>query len=149
MHASGGRDSILLVRLAVIGPCRGDVSMLARMADVVLNGAAVSRAIYLGADDAVDETVALWAKALVGPDLSHDPGISVVGKMVLRHRRRGCRVREVGGPNDLQRLERLRFRRLPGSLELVNLASAVPSLLGGARHHLGAKRRHPPVADHP
>jgi hypothetical protein len=72
MRASGGRDSIPLVRLAVIGPSGGDVSMFARMADLLLNGAAVRRAIYLGADDAVDETVALWAKALVGPDLSHD-----------------------------------------------------------------------------
>jgi hypothetical protein len=74
MHASGGRDSIAFVRLAVIGPSGGDVSMLARMAELLLNGAAVQRAIYLGADDALDECVASWAEALVGPELS-DEGI--------------------------------------------------------------------------
>ncbi len=72
MHARGGRDSIAIVRLAVIGPSGGDVSMLARMAELLLNGAAVERAIYLGADDALDECVALWAQALVGPDRGDD-----------------------------------------------------------------------------
>jgi hypothetical protein len=48
--------------------------MLARMAELLLNGAAVQRAIYLGADDALDECVASWAESLVGPELS-DEGI--------------------------------------------------------------------------
>jgi hypothetical protein len=74
MHARGGRDSIALVRLAVIGPSGGDVSTLARMAELLLHGAAVERAIYLGADDALDACVALWAEALVGPDRG-DEGI--------------------------------------------------------------------------
>jgi hypothetical protein len=46
--------------------------MLARMAELLLNGAAVERAIYLGADDALDECVAQWAQALVGPDRGDD-----------------------------------------------------------------------------
>jgi hypothetical protein len=72
MHASGGRGNIPLVRLAVIGPSGGDVSMFARMVELLLNGARVDRAIYLGADDVLDETVALWAQALVGPDPTDD-----------------------------------------------------------------------------
>jgi hypothetical protein len=46
--------------------------MLARMAELLLNGAEVQRAIYLGADDALDECIALWAQALVGPDRGDD-----------------------------------------------------------------------------
>jgi len=72
MHASGGRGSIPIVRLAVIGPSGGDVSMFARMAELLLNGARADRAVYLGADDVLDETVALWAQALVGPDPTDD-----------------------------------------------------------------------------
>jgi hypothetical protein len=60
------------VRLALIGPAGGDASTFARMADVVLNGAKATRAIYLGGDDALNEAVALWAQALVGPDPSDD-----------------------------------------------------------------------------
>jgi hypothetical protein len=67
MHARAGRDNIAAVRLAVFGPCGGDVSIFARMAEILLNVAAVDRAIYLGADDALDETVSSWAEALVGP----------------------------------------------------------------------------------
>jgi hypothetical protein len=42
------------------------------MAELVLNGARVQRAIYLGDDDALEEAVTLWAQALVGPDPSDD-----------------------------------------------------------------------------
>jgi hypothetical protein len=60
------------VRLAVIGPSGGDVSLFARMAELLLNTVRVDRAVYLGADDALNETVTLWAQALVGPDASDD-----------------------------------------------------------------------------
>jgi hypothetical protein len=40
----------------------------------LLNGAKVTRAIYLGADDALEDTVALWAESLVGADAS-DEGV--------------------------------------------------------------------------
>jgi hypothetical protein len=60
------------VRLGLLGPCGGDLEELARSAEFLLNGARVTRAIYLGSDDALEETVALWAQSLVGPDPSDD-----------------------------------------------------------------------------
>jgi hypothetical protein len=62
------------VRLGLIGPANGDLAALARAAEFLLNGAKVTRAIYLGADEAIEETVALWAESLVGPDPS-DEGV--------------------------------------------------------------------------
>jgi hypothetical protein len=44
------------------------------MAELLLNSARVTRAIYLGSDDALEDTVALWAESLVGPDAS-DRGV--------------------------------------------------------------------------
>jgi len=60
------------VRLGLIGPANGDLAGLARTAEFLLNGARVSRAIYLGDDDALEETVGLWAESLVGSDPSDD-----------------------------------------------------------------------------
>jgi hypothetical protein len=62
------------VRLGLIGPANGDLAGLARTAEFLLNGARVSRAIYLGDDDALEETVGLWAESLVGADPS-DAGV--------------------------------------------------------------------------
>jgi len=62
------------VRLGLIGPANGDLAALARTAEFLLNGARVTRAIYLGDDDALEETVGLWAESLVGPDPS-DEGV--------------------------------------------------------------------------
>jgi hypothetical protein len=62
------------VRLGLLGPADGDLAALARTAEHLLNTAKVSRAIYLGADDALEDTVALWAESLVGPDAS-DKGL--------------------------------------------------------------------------
>jgi hypothetical protein len=42
------------------------------MAELLLNGAKVGRAIYLGGDDALEETVSLWAESLVGGDPSDE-----------------------------------------------------------------------------
>jgi hypothetical protein len=58
------------VRLGLLGPANGDLAALARMAEFLLNGAKVTRAIYLGADEAMENTVARWAESLVGPDAS-------------------------------------------------------------------------------
>lgn len=44
------------------------------MAELLLNSARVTRAIYLGSDDALEDTVALWAESLVGSDAS-DQGV--------------------------------------------------------------------------
>jgi hypothetical protein len=60
------------VRLGLLGPCGDKLEELARSAEFLLNGARVSRAIYLGADDALEETVSLWAESLVGPDPSDE-----------------------------------------------------------------------------
>lgn len=60
------------MRLGLLGPANGDLAALARTAEFLLNGAKVTRAIYLGADEALEETVALWAESLVGPDPSDD-----------------------------------------------------------------------------
>jgi hypothetical protein len=60
------------VRLGLLGPANGDLAALARTAEFLLNGAKVARAIYLGADEAIEDTVALWAESLVGPDPSDD-----------------------------------------------------------------------------
>lgn len=62
------------MRLGLLGPAADDLATLARAAEFLLNGAKVTRAIYLGADDALEETVALWAESLVGTDVS-DQGI--------------------------------------------------------------------------
>jgi hypothetical protein len=62
------------VRLGLLGPANGDLAALARAAEFLLNGARVTRAIYLGADEGLEETVALWAESLVGPDPS-DEGV--------------------------------------------------------------------------
>jgi hypothetical protein len=62
------------VRLGLLGPAADDLATLARSAEFLLNGAKVTRAIYLGADDALEETVALWAESLVGADVS-DQGL--------------------------------------------------------------------------
>jgi hypothetical protein len=62
------------VRLGLLGPANGDLASLARTAEFLLNGARVSRAIYLGDDEALEDTVALWAESLVGPDPS-DAGV--------------------------------------------------------------------------
>ncbi len=62
------------MRLGLLGPARGDLAVLARTAEFLLNGAKVTRAIYLGDDDAVEETVSVWAESLVGPDPS-DEGV--------------------------------------------------------------------------
>jgi hypothetical protein len=62
------------VRLGLLGPANGDLAALARAAEFLLNGAKVTRAIYLGADEALEDTVELWAESLVGPDPS-DAGV--------------------------------------------------------------------------
>ena len=62
------------MRFGLLGPANGDLAGLARCAEFLLNSARVTRAIYLGDDDALEETVALWAESLVGPNPS-DEGI--------------------------------------------------------------------------
>ena len=60
------------MRFGLLGPANGDLAGLARCAEFLLNDAKVTRAIYLGADDSLEDTVGLWAESLVGPDASDD-----------------------------------------------------------------------------
>src|SRR5258708_2570117 len=60
------------MRLGVLGPAQGDLAGLARAAEHLLNSARAGRVIYLGGDDALERTVALWAESLVGGDPSDD-----------------------------------------------------------------------------
>ena len=60
------------MRLGLLGTAGGDVGGLGRAAEFLLNRARVHRAIYLGADGALDRAVAAWAKKLVGDDPSDD-----------------------------------------------------------------------------
>jgi len=58
----------LRVRLGILGPARGDHHALARAAQELLDRFAVERVIYLGADDALDQVVANWARDIIGAD---------------------------------------------------------------------------------
>ena len=60
------------VRLGLIGPAEGDILGLGRAAEFLLTTAKVTRAIYLGTDDALDKAVAAWARKLVGDDPSDE-----------------------------------------------------------------------------
>ena len=60
------------MRLGLLGPAGDDLAALARTAELLLNRAKVTRAVYLGSDEALEETVALWAESLVGADPSDD-----------------------------------------------------------------------------
>lgn len=60
------------MRLGLLGQAGGDVGGLGRAAEFLLNRARVHRAIYLGADGALDRAVAAWARKLVGEDPSDD-----------------------------------------------------------------------------
>jgi hypothetical protein len=62
------------MRLGLLGPANGDLAGLARAAEFLLNDAKVARAIYLGDDRALEDTVGMWAESLVGADPS-DEGV--------------------------------------------------------------------------
>jgi hypothetical protein len=62
------------VRLGLLGPCqqKPDTASLERAAEFLLVGEKVTRTIYLGADDALEEMVGAWARRLVGEDPTDD-----------------------------------------------------------------------------
>lgn len=51
------------MRLALLGPCEGDVAALARAARTALVVLGADRVIYLGTDDAMDAVAFAWAEA--------------------------------------------------------------------------------------
>jgi len=72
------------MRLGLLGPAAGDLAGLARAAEFLLNSVKVVRAIYLGDDHAIEETVALWAESLVGSDPSDEAVWGRAIEMALR-----------------------------------------------------------------
>jgi hypothetical protein len=59
------------MRLGFIGPCRGDVANLRKLAERLLFEVNVERVIYLGADDALDKAARGWPE-LLGASASED-----------------------------------------------------------------------------
>jgi hypothetical protein len=55
------------MRLGFIGPCRGDLAALRELAELLLFDLDVARAIYLGADDALDRAARGWPERLGAP----------------------------------------------------------------------------------
>jgi hypothetical protein len=60
------------MRLGLLGPAEGNIAGLGKAAEFLLNAAKVDRAIYLGADDALESAVVTWAMRLVGRDPTDD-----------------------------------------------------------------------------
>jgi hypothetical protein len=60
------------MRLGLLGPAQGNLDGLGRTAERMLNGAKVTRAVYLGADNALEQVVHVWAESLVGRDPSDE-----------------------------------------------------------------------------
>jgi hypothetical protein len=89
------------MRLGLIGTADGDLEGLARAAEVLLNGARVTRAIYLGVDAALETVVARWAESLVGSDPSDE---------AIWSRAREAMGRGTAEIDDFVRNERARLR---------------------------------------
>ena len=107
------------MRLGLLGPAEGELGALALTAQVLLNGARVDRAVYLGDDDALEEAVLRWAESLVGGDPSDDAAWL-----------RALEVAAAGSPPEIDEFVRLenarrRLRALeslpPGSLRSLEM----------------------------
>jgi hypothetical protein len=55
------------MRLGFIGPCRGDVGAIRPLAELLLFELDVARAVYLGADDALDRAIKGWPERFGAP----------------------------------------------------------------------------------
>jgi hypothetical protein len=94
------------VRFGFLGPADGDLDALEKAATFLLVRENVTRAVYLGNDDALDQCVTAWAERIVGDDPS-DEGAW----------RRAADVAATGSPADIDRFvagerERLRLHAL-------------------------------------
>ena len=72
------------MRLGFLGPSDGSIEGLGRAADFLINTAKVHRAIYLGADGALDEAVARWARKVVGDDPTDDAAWKRAASVAMR-----------------------------------------------------------------
>jgi hypothetical protein len=88
------------MRFGLLGPA-DDVAALGRSAEFLLREQRVSRAVYLGTDDALDRVVATWARKLVGDD----PGEDALWA-------RGASLALSGAPSELARFVQAQRARL-------------------------------------
>jgi hypothetical protein len=72
---------LLSMRLGIVGPAKGDVRLLARAVECLLDVVGVQKVLYLAADGALDMLVRSWARSLVGPNPSED---SLFARAALR-----------------------------------------------------------------
>lgn len=54
------------MRLGILGPAQGDLVLMARASQYLLDVAQVDKVVYVGNDDALDRVVAGWAQRIVG-----------------------------------------------------------------------------------
>ncbi len=98
------------MRLGLLGPARTNAT-LHRAAEFVLDTARVDRAVYLGDDAALEQTVKSWAERLVGPDPTDEGAF-----------RRGAALALHGTPAEMDRfVSGERARRRLRSLESLPL----------------------------
>jgi hypothetical protein len=109
------------VRLALLGPCEGDLWALARAATTALDTLVADQVVYLGTDGALDHVVEEWAQtigvdATIDDRLRSDPSLldaepAVIAEEVERERARLRlgRLRTLAGPG-LRALEILNDR---------------------------------------
>jgi hypothetical protein len=109
------------VRLALLGPCEGDLWALARAATTALDRLVADQVVYLGTDGALDFVVEEWAQAIgvdaaIDDRLRADPSLldaepQVIAEEVERERARLRlgRLRSIAGPG-LRALEILNDR---------------------------------------
>ena len=109
------------VRLALLGPCEGDLWALARAATTALDVLVADQVVYLGTDGALDFVVEEWAQAIgvdasIDDRLRADPSLldadpQIIAEEVERERARLRlgRLRTVAGPG-LRALEILNDR---------------------------------------
>lgn len=71
------------MKLGILGPSDGDSGALARATDLLLHKQNVDRAVYLGADRALDHLVLELAKKLVGDDPSDDAAWTRAAELAL------------------------------------------------------------------
>ena len=94
------------MRIGFLGPSGGDLDALERAATFLLWSENVARAVYLGADGALDRCVVAWARRLVGDDPSDEAAWE-----------RASQLAASGAPADIDRFvsgerQRLRLRAL-------------------------------------
>jgi predicted phosphodiesterase len=118
---------LIAMRLGLLGPADGDVDALARAAKLLVDVVRVDRAIYLGADDALDAAVAKLASAVVEGDPSDDAAWARAARVAIggSHRDIDAFVRAEEARRKLRVLERLPDPKVARTIEMVGDRVAV------------------------